>query len=105
MLQVRADVFLLESCDGREAALHADVRSTSGILQLIVEIRLDPTLLAIADWLQTFYGCIRSRVECAQRDRIILCDNLFCTVNNSIARCKLNSICKCTNLCIMRNVR
>jgi len=39
-VQVRIDVFLLESNDRRKTEIHADVRSTSGILQLAVEIRL-----------------------------------------------------------------
>ena len=40
-LQIRVDVFLLESSHGRAAAVHADVCSTSGSLQLTVKIRLD----------------------------------------------------------------
>ena len=41
IVQVRVDVFLLESRGGRKAAVHADVRSTSGILHVAVEIRLN----------------------------------------------------------------
>ena len=44
-MQVRADVFLLESGCGRKTAIHANVRSTSGILHVAVKIRLDYTPL------------------------------------------------------------
>ena len=40
MRQVRADVLLLESFGGRKTPIHADVRSTPGILHFAVENRL-----------------------------------------------------------------
>jgi len=66
VLQIRADVFLLESGDRGETAIHADVRSTSGILQLAVQIRL---VRRLAGRLQPFFFVAAFNYHCAPSEQ------------------------------------